>query len=863
MTVDEASERSLQALFPDIAKEWHPTKNGSLTPSQVTAHSAKKVWWLYPYDDIKTGKHFDFEWEMAIDNRTSQGCGCPYLSGRCVWPGYNDLETQYPEIAAEWHPTKNGDLKPSQVSCGYGKKVWWLYPYDDDNTGKHFDFEWEATVNARTNTRQKCPYVFGRLVWPGFNDLATIYPEIAMEWDEEKNACLASEVRYNSSKSAWWKCKDGHSWKASLSNRRKGSGCPYCAGLRILEGYNDLKTLYPDLCLEWDYSQNTKSPNMVGIGNAEKYWWTCENGHSYKSSVSARVKGSGCPYCAGRYPIKNENDLLTLDPILASEWHPTKNGKLKPDQVKLYSNKKVWWKCEFGHEWQATINNRSNNRGCPYCSGSGSSIVEQGVAYYLSKIYSVEQRRHIGKYEVDVFLTDYSIGIEYDGVFYHSSIEAKKREEKKNIYLEKKGVKLFRIKESKNSNIIENDIVYYQPDDMGNNYKFAIASLIRLIGNTTGEKTNIDIDIDRDIGDIRERFVAKKKENSLEYNYPEIIDEWDYEKNGKLLPIMFAGGSTQKVWWKCKNGHSWKTAISVRTRGQGCPYCSGRRCIAGVNDLQTLRPDLMSEWDYDKNTIRPNSVSLHSNKKVWWKCENGHEYESIIARRVDSKKGCPFCTNRKVLKGFNDLETIYPQIAKEWDKVNNESMPSEVLAGSQKKAWWICEKGHSYEMSIENRIHAKKACPICAGRKVLKNHNDLCSSFPQIAREWNYKKNNELSPENVTCASNKSVWWKCEFGHEWKTSVAHRTIDGNGCPYCAGQKAIKGENDLLSVNPRLAKEWNYEKNEELLPSQVMPKSGKRVWWKCPICLHEWESTVANRTIKKSGCPNCKHKWIND
>ena len=127
MTVDEASERSLQALFPDIAKEWHPTKNGSLTPSQVTAHSAKKVWWLYPYDDIKTGKHFDFEWEMAIDNRTSQGCGCPYLSGRCVWPGYNDLKSQRPDLMPEWDFGTN-TIDPETVVLQSNKPANWICP---------------------------------------------------------------------------------------------------------------------------------------------------------------------------------------------------------------------------------------------------------------------------------------------------------------------------------------------------------------------------------------------------------------------------------------------------------------------------------------------------------------------------------------------------------------------------------------------------------------------------------------------------------------------------------------------------------------------------------------------------------------
>ena len=106
--------QSLLIQNPALAKEWHPTKNGALTPGDVTPYSREKVWWLYPYDDPKTGKHFDFEWRASVAKRT-KGSGCPYLSGRLAWPGFNDLESQNPELAKEWHPTKNGKLTPRDV----------------------------------------------------------------------------------------------------------------------------------------------------------------------------------------------------------------------------------------------------------------------------------------------------------------------------------------------------------------------------------------------------------------------------------------------------------------------------------------------------------------------------------------------------------------------------------------------------------------------------------------------------------------------------------------------------------------------------------------------------------------------------
>ncbi|MCD8109318.1 MAG: sigma-70 family RNA polymerase sigma factor [Clostridiales bacterium] len=151
---------SLQEAYPEIAMEWHPDKNGTLTPDQVSCEINKAVWWYKPYDDPVTGKHFDFEWKSNIQYRIKKRAGCPYLSNHpSTWTGFNDLETRYPEIAAEWHPVKNGSLKPCQVLYRTKRKVWWLLPYDDPDTGEHYEFEWEETVENRTQKNRGCPYL--------------------------------------------------------------------------------------------------------------------------------------------------------------------------------------------------------------------------------------------------------------------------------------------------------------------------------------------------------------------------------------------------------------------------------------------------------------------------------------------------------------------------------------------------------------------------------------------------------------------------------------------------------------------------------------------------------------------------------
>ena len=219
----------LASKNPELAKEWHPSKNGKLTPKDVTADSGKVVWWYLPFADPETGKRHNFEWKADIKNR-NRGDGCPYISGRAVWPGFNDLATKNPGLAKEWHPSKNGKLTPRDVTAGSPKVVWWYLPYDDPETCEHFNFEWKADICSR-NSGSGCPYISGRAVWPGFNDLKTRNPKLAKEWNEKKNKTIKKDrIFYKSKTKVWWECSTcGHEWRMSVRSRNLyGFGCPKC-----------------------------------------------------------------------------------------------------------------------------------------------------------------------------------------------------------------------------------------------------------------------------------------------------------------------------------------------------------------------------------------------------------------------------------------------------------------------------------------------------------------------------------------------------------------------------------------------------------------------------------------------------------
>ena len=283
---------------------------------------------------------------------------------------------------------------------------------------------------------------------------------------------------------------------------------------------------------------------------------------------------------------------------------------------------------------------------------------------------------------------------------------------------------------------------------------------------------------------------------------PELAREWNYDKNGDLRPEGVLAGSHESVWWKCANGHEWKTQIVNRRNGCGCPYDAGKRIIAGETDLKTRYPDLCREWDAEKNgRIMPNDIACHSPERYWWICHRGHSYRASSTNKIRSlneanSSGCPYCAGKRPIVGETDLRTVHPELMNEWDFVKNgERRPEDFTAGSQKKVWWKCEEGHSWKAAICNR-HGGHGCHVCGTLKdkhiVIPGHNDLASKFPHIADQWNYELNENLTPQQVMPGSNKKVWWICKRGHSWLASVLARTY-GTKCPYCSSKFPVRSK----------------------------------------------------------------------
>lgn len=200
-----------------------------------------------------------------------------------------------------------------------------------------------------------------------------------------------------------------------------------------------------------------------------------------------------------------------------------------------------------------------------------------------------------------------------------------------------------------------------------------------------------------------------------------------------------------------------------------------------------------------------------------------------------------------------------PQLFGEWDSDANKDISLENVGfGSKTKAWWTCKNGHTWKTPISNRTLMGHNCPICANKQVLAGYNDLETLDREVLDRWDYEKNTDISPSEVTRFSKKVVWWKCEKGHSWQQAIqvitSSQTIK-SGCPYCNGKKVEKGFNDLLFLYPEVAKEWCFELNP-MKPDEITAGSKKIVWWKCEKG-HTWKTAPFARTGEnKNNCPYC-------
>lgn len=306
--------------------------------------------------------------------------------------------------------------------------------------------------------------------------------------------------------------------------------------------------------------------------------------------------------------------------------------------------------------------------------------------------------------------------------------------------------------------------------------------------------------------------------NNLLVLYPKLCQDWDYENNNGKRPENYLPGSNAEIAWKCsKKGvcscHKWKATIKNRTLNKtGCPFCNKNKPCPH-NNLLVLRPDIVKEWDYDKNEKGPEEYSIKSNEEAFWKCSKlnvckCHKWKASIDNRVIHNSGCPFCNNHKVCI-HNNLLILFPDLCKEWNYDENEKGPEHYSYGSSKIASWKCLKkqcGFIWNSIISyrtNKLHNSN-CPKCS----RKNYSQLCINWlTLIENHLNIKiQHAENDGEKTIYCKNKR--YKLD-GYCEEFNIG---FEVNGC-YWHGCKKCHDENELNLVNKEKMSDL-YNKTQE-------------------------------------------------
>lgn len=639
---------SLAAINPDLAAEWHPSKNGELKPDSVAPKARRSVFWQCAKDPTH-------EWRAAIYSRAS-GVGCPHCSNRAVNRS-NSFAVNHPKLLKEWNAEKNKHLDPNNITDRSTKKVWW-------RCAREASHQWTTSIRARVLGGTNCPMCRGSTSAQEIRvycELKALIPDAESRFKLDNVEAdifmpsLGVAVEY-----------DGSYWhRDKVSSDRKKNRHFESRDFKIVRlRCEPLEKLGPKDVIVPEGELTKEHLDALIIAISQLTGEARENFSNYllrENFLAEKAYRKYLSYLPSPFP---ENSLHEREPEVASQFDYQKNYPLTPRNFSPGSHKKLWWRCENGHSWQAQIKDRVSGNGCPYCSGF---IIEP-------KNFLMNKNPKLAKELVEI--KDQRTAKTLVNIPYLSSAICLWRCSKCNTQ--------------------------FQATPKERSLDLVKCPTCHPRGRTGGRE-------------------PRKLNITLAGEFPVLAEEWHPVKNRALLPEHVSPGSDLKVWWCCKKQpeHEWQASVSNRAKGRGCPECSNR-LVSTRNSLANTHPQIAAEWDHGKNRkLTPEQVVASSAQKVWWLCAvaDDHSWKTQVRVRTTSN-GCPFCSGRRLSK-TSSLAALRPELAAEWHpSLNGDLTPESVIVGSTKRAWWQCSKNpeHVWESVIEKRGKGGRGCPYCAGR---------------------------------------------------------------------------------------------------------------------------------------------------
>lgn len=898
-------ERSLAALCPVQAEEWHRTLNGDLKPSDVTPTSSERVWWQCG----SCGK----SWQSTIHNRAkknSRWCRSCSAKARPHVKSGKSLPDLRPEIAKELHPTLNEDLSADQVSPGSAKKVWWLCPV--------CEHAYEMAPSHRTGSKQSgCPpCAYRRLA-----DIQTapkrgqsfleLSPEIAASWHPSRNLpTTPGGIKNASGFRAWWKCSDcGHEWQTSVANRTSGkrTGCPPCGranrtyerdAAQIAEPGESFGDLHPILLQEWHPNLNEDlDPLRLKPASNIKAWWKCRQcGHEWQATLGSRTSaGTGCEPCS--YKVRGDkrrtpkpgSSVADLFPDLITEWDWAGNGDLDPKKLKPGSDLKVWWVCSRGHRWQAHIYHRASSKptGCFRCvhtpePGESFADLNPDIAreWHPTKNENVRPGSVKPSSKYQAWWKCAARGHEWQAYVCNRSGPTASSCPKCSMW----GTSASQIRIAYELLAAGIPIVLDHAAIPVTGRRPVAADMVipdyKLIIEYDGSYHHARSDsLERDRKQSRCLEEAGWTVLRIRPESIQPIDKFSIEiANGASIKKI----STTTLQKIKELGYPVKRLAGYKKDPELWAAAESDAAVLNLKSRSLLQefPDIAAEWHPTLNGLRsPDDVNPGSKEPAWWKCNKcGHEWRVRPGKRTTEGSGCPECAvaeraaQMRKAKPGNSLAEVYPRLLKIFHPDKNGDLDlHQINNGTTLAIWWLCPDCGS---EWKTRQPRNAGCRPCATKRralamtTPQPGESLADLYPAVAAQWHPTKNCDLLPSHIKETHTAAVWWLCpDCGRSWEVSPRNRIGGGAGCRRCASQTAARkrkmpkpGES-LAEKFPELIAEWDFDKNTEFEPTGVLPGSAHPVWWTCGKCGNEWKARIWTRTKKGFGCKRCASEQL--
>jgi len=850
----EAGKNDLFAICIQAKDMWDFDKNTGYDTNNINPKSCDTVWW-------KCNKGHEFQRDIR---RFTESQNCP------ICKAIENCVAKYPHMVKQWHFQKNKGIDINLTSSVSKKTVWWKC--------KKCNYEWQAEIASRKASKGWCPCCENRtIIAEGITDLFTLVPQIKDSYDFEKNKDInVSSLNVSSSISVWWKCPTcKHEWSGSPASRiyvKNGEytvrNCIICAGRFRVGNYADR---YPELKKPFaNHLNNCKLSEVSSSDIYTHFWWHCDICDEYfQTSLSSMIHSrnsmfKGCSYCAGK-KVRREKSFAALHPDVMDEYAP--NNTIDPYTVPEKSTRTVEWICRnnMNHKWKATFSQRAVGRGgCSICRDYNFAKLLKDEHPEFEKFYDNEknERPFFSFSFRSNELVWWKCDEDHSFQFRISNL-AKRGEFKCPICEDKMLVPGINDLNSQYPDLAaEFDITKngLTPDQILSKNRNEDIWWICQDGHEFSRSVWYRVMENRDCP-ICNRSKIVKGINDFQTAYPAVTKVWNYSINDKH-PDEFSDRHRGTYSFKCNLGHIYNSNLLTMIDNKfECLVCLGKIIQPGVNTLLDTDADLATEISPNEERS-PLEFTKQSAYAALWKCPTCKgEYQYAIRDRSIGDDSCPYCTNRKLLPGFNTLDTIKNELIPEWSP-NNERPMSNYFITSSSPALWICPTCNGeYSAVIREREVGDDSCPYCNNRKVLPGFNSLDVIKKELIPEWS--SNNERSMSDYLPMSSSTALWICPTCNgEYPAVIREREVGDDSCPYCSERKVLPGYNSFATKHSDLLEEWDYINNYLICnPDTILDKNNINVWWICKEC-HKHYSLSVNKKLyyqkrRMKSCSYCK------